>query len=63
MKYRVKLVSTCFVEGVINADSVQDAKKILNNPKQVQIEIIKGNLYTSNPVYNKFPHIDVVEPA
>ena len=63
MKYRIKLVSTCFVEGEINADSIQDAKQILDNPKQVQIEIIKGNLHTSNQVYNKFPHIDVVEPA
>ncbi len=62
MKYRIKLVSTCFVEGEIVADSIQDAKQILDNPKQLQIEMIKGNLYTSNPVY-KISNVDVVEPA
>lgn len=62
MKYRIKLVSTCFVEGEIVANSIQDAKKILNNPRLTQVELIKGNLYTSNPVY-KISDVDVVEPA
>ena len=59
MKYRIKLVSTCFVEGEINADSIQDAKKILNNPRLTQVELIKGNLYSNNLV-DRISDVNVV---
>ena len=62
MKYKIKLVSTCFVEGEITAKSIEDAKARLNNPRITQFEIAKGNLYSSNPEY-KLTNIDVVEPA
>ena len=62
MKYKIKLVSTCFVEGEITAKSIEDAKARLNNPRITQVEIAKGNLYSSNPEY-KLKNIDVVEPA
>ena len=62
MKYKVKLLSTCFVEGYIEASHLQGAFNTLDDKKLIQSEIIKGNLYSSCLEYKKLL-VEVLKPA
>ncbi len=62
MKYKVKLLSTCFVDGYIEEEHKKGLFNTIDDQKLIQSEIIKGNLYSSNPEY-KILKVEVLEPA